>query len=65
MDRTRLLRWEHGRETRVSAETLGQLRTEPAAYQTRTCTRCGRNTTFVREDARGGWYSCIECGRYA
>ncbi len=36
-----------------------------APYQTRICVRCGRSTTFVLEDAAGGWYSCVECGRYA
>jgi transcription elongation factor Elf1 len=34
-------------------------------YQTRTCVRCGRHTTFVLEDACGGWYACGECGAYA
>jgi hypothetical protein len=34
-------------------------------YQTRKCVRCGRSTTFVLDDAAGGWYACIECGRYA
>ena len=36
-----------------------------AARQTRTCARCGRHTTFVLEDAVGGWYACAECGRLA
>lgn len=35
------------------------------ANQTRTCARCGRRTTFVLDDPAGGWYACIECGRYA
>ncbi len=35
-----------------------------APYQTRTCVRCGRHTTFVLEDP-AGWYACAECGRYA
>ena len=33
-------------------------------YQTRTCVRCGRHTTFVLDDP-AGWYACMECGRYA
>jgi hypothetical protein len=36
-----------------------------APYQTRTCVRCGRHTTFVLDDPAGGWYACAECGRYA
>lgn len=36
-----------------------------APYQTRTCVRCGRHTTFVLDDPAGGWYTCAECGRYA
>lgn len=36
-----------------------------APFQTRTCVRCGRHTTFVLDDPAGGWYVCIECGRYA
>jgi hypothetical protein len=36
-----------------------------APLQTRTCARCGRTTTFVLEDAAGGWYVCGVCGRFA
>ena len=54
-----------GRSTHVSAASLDRLRVAPAPYQTRICARCGRGTTFVREDAAGSWYSCVECGRYA
>jgi PHP family Zn ribbon phosphoesterase len=50
---------------RTRAESVGQRPTNLAPYQTRTCAHCGRHTTFVLEDAAGGWYSCIECGRYA
>jgi hypothetical protein len=47
------------------AGVLGLQRTDLAPYQVRICTRCGRETTFVLEDAAGGWYCCIECGHYA
>jgi hypothetical protein len=40
-------------------------RSVPPPYQTRTCARCGRHTTFVLDDPAGGWYVCVECGRYA
>jgi hypothetical protein len=42
------------------------MRTTPElpAFQTRTCARCGRRTTFALQDP-AGWYSCLECGRYA
>jgi hypothetical protein len=50
---------------RLAAVSLDPPRATLAPYQTRTCARCGRNTTFVLEDAAGGWYACIECGRYA
>ena len=56
---------QHARELRERVLTPGQGSTTLAPYQTRTCARCGRATTFVLEDAAGGWYSCIECGRYA
>jgi len=55
-------RQQHGREIRAIASLQ---RTTLAPYQTRICVRCGRSTTFVLEDAAGGWYSCVECGRYA
>ena len=44
--------------------SVGQ-RTTLLPYQTRTCARCGRMTTFVLEDPAGGWYACVECGRFA
>ena len=50
---------------RAKAESLRQQSTILAQHQTRTCTRCGRKTTFMLEDPAGGWYSCLECGRYA
>jgi PHP family Zn ribbon phosphoesterase len=56
---------QHARELRARAPSLGQGATTLTPYQTRTCARCGRITTFVLEDAAGGWYSCIECGRFA
>ena len=57
---------EHARALRARAPSPGQGgATTLSPYQTRTCARCGRTTTFVLEDAAGGWYSCIECGRYA
>jgi hypothetical protein len=37
---------------------------ELPAMQTRTCARCGRWTTFALQDP-AGWYSCLECGRFA
>jgi hypothetical protein len=33
-------------------------------FQTRTCTHCGRVTTFALQD-RAGWYACLACGRFA
>jgi len=44
--------------------SVGQRTTLPP-YQTRTCARCGRMTTFVLEDPAGGWYACVECGHFA
>jgi PHP family Zn ribbon phosphoesterase len=49
---------------RAAALTFSQRRAIVAPYQIRTCVRCGHRTTFVLEDAAGGWYSCIECGGY-
>jgi PHP family Zn ribbon phosphoesterase len=63
--RTKMSSGGRGRSTRARADSLGLHRTALAPYQLRICVRCGRNTTFVLEDAVGGWYSCIECGRYA
>jgi len=51
--------------THAKANVLGLQRTELAPYRVRICTRCGHETTFVLEDAVGGWYSCVECGHYA
>jgi hypothetical protein len=64
MLRTRISSREDGRSVRA----LGSVARRPsplAPYQTRTCVRCGRHTTFVLDDPAGGWYTCIECGRYA
>lgn len=36
-----------------------------AESQMRTCTHCGRHTTFTEDDPAGGWYACVACGRYA
>jgi PHP family Zn ribbon phosphoesterase len=64
--RTRMSSGSHrGRPTRARADSLGLARTALAPYQLRICVRCGHSTTFVLEDAVGGWYSCIECGHYA
>jgi hypothetical protein len=65
MSSAKLFAVRQGRGTRVSAASLDRSRVAPAPYQTRICARCGRETTFVREDAAGSWYSCVECGRYA
>jgi hypothetical protein len=66
MGRSRLLtRGRQAREMRVAASSFQRQRATLAPSQIRTCARCGRNTTFVLEDAVGGWYVCIECGRYA
>jgi hypothetical protein len=65
MGRTRVSDPHVRRETRGAASSLNPARTTLAPYQTRICAHCGRSTTFVLEDAAGGWYSCIECGRYA
>jgi hypothetical protein len=58
-------RTRRSREMRAAASSLQQRHASLAPYQIRTCARCGHNTTFVLEDAVGGWYFCIECGRYA
>jgi hypothetical protein len=54
-----------GRDTRAIAASLSRQRATLTPYQTRTCAHCGRKTTFVLEDPAGGWYFCVECGRYA
>jgi hypothetical protein len=56
---------DRGREVPVVARSTGWQQDALAPYQTRTCVRCGRHTTFVLDDPAGGWYVCIECGRYA
>ena len=53
------------RAVAVVAGSVGPRQRSLAPYQTRTCARCGRHTTFVLDDPAGGWYVCIECGRYA
>jgi hypothetical protein len=63
MQRTRFLSGPE-REIREMTERLMREARDLPAYQTRTCTHCGAHTTFVLQD-RGGWYACIECGRYA
>jgi hypothetical protein len=66
MGRTKVLgRRPRGETMPVGSPSLSQVRTTLPPYQTRICARCGHNTTFVLEDAAGGWYSCVECGRYA
>ena len=53
-----------GKGMRGISTSLGE-RPTLAATQSRTCVRCGEHTTFVLDDPAGGWYACIECGRYA
>lgn len=65
MGRTKVSSEQHRRVARLAAVSLDPPRATLAPFQTRTCARCGRNTTFVLEDAAGGWYACVECGRYA
>jgi hypothetical protein len=48
-----------------TARSSRPVRSALPPYQTRTCARCGRRTTFVLDDPVGGWYACIDCGRYA
>jgi PHP family Zn ribbon phosphoesterase len=57
-----------GRESQHVLARAASFRQQHATvprYQIRTCVRCGLRTTFVLEDAAGGWYSCVECGAYA
>lgn len=66
MERIRLS--ARGRESQRMLATAVSFQQQQAAvprYQIRTCVRCGLRTTFVLEDAAGGWYSCIECGAYS
>jgi hypothetical protein len=65
MLKTRMSARSSGRAVPVVALSTSQRQTTLAPYQTRTCVRCGRHTTFVLDDPAGGWYACIECGRYA
>jgi hypothetical protein len=65
MLKTRMSVRGRGRAEPVVALSTGRRRNPLASYQTRTCVRCGRHTTFVLDDPAGGWYVCIECGRYA
>lgn len=53
------------KELRAKAGSLRLQSTFLSLQQTRTCTRCGRKTTFMLDDPAGGWYSCLACGRYA
>ena len=56
---------QQAKELCAKAESLRQQSAILATHQTRTCARCGRTTTFMLEGPAGGWYSCLECGRYA
>ena len=51
------------RDLRSATERLMRRGRDLPAVQTRTCVQCGNRTTFVQDTA--GWYSCVECGRYA
>ena len=55
---------ESERALRAVAEQLVVRGNGLPAFQTRTCARCGRQTTFALHD-RAGWYVCLACGRYA
>jgi hypothetical protein len=65
MFKARMTTRERGGAVHTVGATTGTVRSVPAPSQTRTCTRCGRHTTFVLDDPAGGWYVCAECGRYA
>lgn len=62
--RTRTLQLQ-GRDMRAMAASIKTRREGLPAYETRTCAHCGRTTTFVLEEPSGGWYLCVECGRYS
>jgi PHP family Zn ribbon phosphoesterase len=62
MGRSKVSAW--GWQSRELNITVSPFSAKIPRYQIRTCARCGHHTTFVLEDAAGGWYSCIECGRY-
>ena len=64
MQRTESLSEREQRYIRAVAERLKREAREIPAHQTRTCTHCGALTTFALQDL-GGWYACVECGRYA
>lgn len=65
MLKTRMSARGSDRAVPVVALSASRRQNTLAPYQTRTCVRCGRHTTFVLDDPAGGWYACIECGRYA
>jgi hypothetical protein len=65
MLKTRISDRDDGRAVSALARSIGRRQSSLAPYQTRTCVRCGRHTTFVLDDPAGGWYVCIECGRFA
>jgi hypothetical protein len=65
MLKTRMSARGSDRAVPVVALSASRRQNTLAPYQTRTCVRCGRHTTFVLDDPAGGWYTCIECGRYA
>ena len=52
------------RELRALAGALVRPGRDLPAFQTRTCARCGAQTTFQLQDP-AGWYACLACGRYA
>jgi hypothetical protein len=54
-----------GREMRALAASRIRQRDDLPTYQTRSCAHCGLTTTFALDDPVGGWYVCLECGRYA
>jgi hypothetical protein len=65
MQKTRMPTRDRERAMPFVPRLTGRPQTSLAPYQTRTCVRCGRHTTFVLDDPAGGWYTCLECGRYA
>lgn len=56
---------ERTRTAPVVARSTDRPMSTLVSSETRTCTRCGRHTTFVLDDPAGGWYVCTACGRYA
>jgi len=66
MERIRLSTRRRGSEKILArAGSFRQQHATVPSHQIRTCARCGHRTTFMLEDAAGGWYSCVECGAYA